>query len=177
MSEVSVQPLTAAERGALASHPTTYREDVFVELLEWLEMGKTVATFCVEHELPRRTLYGWMKREPDLAARVVQARQLGCLSIEDEMLEIADGRDEMDSDDVQRRKLRLWMREKLLVWHDPSRYGAKQQIEQTITNNYRPLSNVERDIRIKQLLNVIRKPEVTVDVPDEETEEMNDDER
>jgi hypothetical protein len=110
-----------------------------------------------------------MKRDPNLAARVEQARQLGCIAIEDEMRDIADSRDKSDPDDVQHRKLQLWMREKLLVWHDRARYGAKQQINQKVEHTV-VLSDTERQIRIKQLLDKAagKRPQLAVEVHEDE---------
>ncbi len=167
--------LAQAEHGALASRDSRSRfsEELFNDLLLHLEDGRTLSTFCVERKLGRRTVYDWMKRDPNLAARVEQARRLGCLAIEDEMREIADSRDKSDPDDVQHRKLQLWMREKLLVWHDRARYGAKQQIEQRIEHTTRALSDIERAVRVKQLLEkagfeIVDKPQVVVEVHEDE---------
>ena len=82
------------------------------------------------------------------------------------MRDIADSRDKSDPDDVQHRKLQLWMREKLLVWQNRARYGAKQQIEQRIEHTTRALSDTERAIRIKQLLDKAagKKPQLEVEV-------------
>jgi hypothetical protein len=83
--------VTPAEHSALASRDSRSRfsEELFNDLLRWLEEGKTLSKFCVKHQIGRRTVYDWMKRDPNLAARVTQARQLGCLAIEDEMRDIA----------------------------------------------------------------------------------------
>jgi Bacteriophage Sf6, terminase small subunit-like len=157
------------ENGALARHATRFSEELFNELLLWLEEGKTLSRFCVERKLGRRTIYDWMKRDPNLAARVTQARQLGCFAIEDEMRDIADSRDKSDPDDVQHRKLQLWMREKLLVWHDRARYGAKQQIDQRIEQRV-VLTDIEREVRIKELLDKAagNKPRIEVAVHEED---------
>ena len=163
--------LAQAEHGAIASRDSRSRfsEEQFNDLLLHLEEGKTLSTFCVERQLGRRTVYDWMKRDPNLAARVEQARRLGCLAIEDEMRDIADSRDKSDPDDVQHRRLQLWMREKLLVWHDRARYGAKQQIENRVTHRVE-LSDVEREVRIKQLLDKAagKKPQLDVEVHEDE---------
>ena len=168
-----------AEHSALASRDSRSRfsEELFNDLLLHLEEGKTLSTFCVERQLGRRTVYDWMKRDPDLAARVEQARRLGCLAIEDEMRDIADSRDKSDPDDVQHRKLQLWMREKLLVWHDRARYGAKQQLDQKVEHTHKvEMTELERATRVRQILEkagmkvveIVDKPQVGVEVHEDE---------
>jgi len=166
--------VTPAERAEIGDRVTRFSEQIFGDLLRWLEEGKTLSKFCVKHQIGRRTVYDWMKRDPNLAARVTQARQLGCIAIEDEMRDIADSRDKSDPDDVQHRKLQLWMREKLLVWHDRARYGAKQQIDQKVEHTHKvEMTELERATRVKQLLEkagveIVDKPQLAVEVHEAE---------
>ncbi len=129
------------------------------ELVEWLCEGKTLRAFARHAGISWVTVYNWMNDDPDLSERVARARLIGEEAIVGEMQEIAD---EGDEDDVQHRKLKLWMREKRLVWSNPQRYGQKQQIQQTVEHK-NTLSDTERAVRIKQLL-AKAGPQVTAEI-------------
>lgn len=146
----------------------TITDEVMAELFEWTAEGKTIRGFCAAKKHSRTQVQERLK-EPGFAEPIARARELGEQVIIDEMIEIADEGDELD---VQRRKLKLWMREKQLVWNNPSKYGQKTQVEKTITHRIE-LTDVERDIRIDQLLAIAKRPEITV-VPTEEEEETSD---
>ena len=157
----------AATLAALASHATRLSEELFDDLLLWLEEGKTLSTFCVERKLARRTVYGWMKRDPNLAAWVAQARRIGEAAIEDEILAIADTPSD-HPDDVQHRKLMIYAREKRLVWSNPDRYSQRKQIDQRIEQRV-VLTDIEREVRIKELLDKATvKPQIAVEVHEDE---------
>ena len=144
--------------------PSSFSVELFEELLLWVGSGRTVSAFCVEHLVARRTVYNWL-RDPEAKAQLARARDLGCEAIEDEMLRIAD---EGGEDDVQHRKLRLWMREKLLTWHNPARYGQKREVKHSGAVEHRvELSDQERQIRIQKILAGARKaPQLDVEISD-----------
>jgi hypothetical protein len=66
------------------------------------------------------------------------------------------------------------MREKLLVWHDRARYGAKQQIDQKVEHTHKvEMTELERATRVKQLLEkagveIVDKPQLAVEVHEAE---------
>lgn len=133
-------------------------------LCEHLAAGQTQRDFCRDNGLAFQTVYNWMEGDKDLASRVARARLVGEQMIEDEMLEIADSGDE---DNVQHRKLRIHTRAQRLVWSNRNKYGTKTQVEQSITHRIE-LSDTEREIRIQQLLDKAKKPEITVEFNEEE---------
>ena len=163
-SRVAAYKQQQTEYGALGGRPTKFTPDLFCSLLRALEAGGTLSAWCRERGVSRRAVQNWARRDAELAAQIEQARSLGCEAIIEEMRFIADTPTSHEQD-VQHRKLQLWMREKLLTWHDPKRYGQKQQVQQTVKHEV-VLSDTERAIRIKQLLDKAagKKPQLEIEV-------------
>lgn len=107
-----------------------------------LATGEPMAVICRDLKVPVRTVNDWRAQDPDIAAQFDEARDLGFDAIAHECLEIADdgrrdyavgedGRETVDHDHIQRSKLRIETRLKLLARWDPKRYGEKQQLDHT----------------------------------------------
>jgi hypothetical protein len=110
-------------------------------IVEWISEGKTLRAFCRQPETPsHRTVYNWRAKDKAFAARFAQARDLGFDQIAEECLEIADDasndymevqtnsggtRMKFDAEHVNRSRLRIETRLKLLAKWDPRRYGDK----------------------------------------------------
>ena len=65
------------------------------------------------------------------------------------------------------RRLLLHYLEKRLVWSNPAVFGQKQQIQQTVKHQVE-LSETERAIRIKELLDRAASRQLDVEVHDDE---------
>lgn len=93
---------------------------------------------------PWRNIYFWMSRDSDLSAHIARAREVGYDNIAEECLDIADnssndfmdrevktaqGKIEVtrvaDAEHIQRSKLRIETRLKLLAKWKPEKYGDK----------------------------------------------------
>lgn len=111
-------------------------EDIVARIAE----GVTVAELCRKHGIARQTFYNWIAEDEELAGRIAHARVLGFDAIAEEALEIAeDGTNDwierqkedgsidevLNHEHVQRSKLRIETRLKLLAKWDPKRYGDK----------------------------------------------------
>jgi hypothetical protein len=84
-------------------------------------------------------MYSWMAADPDLSAHIARARDLGYEAIAEETLSIADDASNdymdrqvgdrtvrvLDGEHVQRSKLRIETRLKLLAKWNPKKYGDK----------------------------------------------------
>jgi len=122
-----------------------YDADVLAEeILADLAKGITLADICRRPHMPdRTTVYNWLNANEDFSLRFARAREVGFDVIAEECLQIADdksqdtkivGEDErevLNTEFVQRSKVRIETRLKLLAKWDPKRYGDKQQIEHT----------------------------------------------
>lgn len=130
---------------------STYTDEVAADICERLANGEPLATMCRDNDhLPAwRTVYDWMDARPDFAAAIARAREIGFDVIAAGCLDIAeDGShdykhkkrsngeeyEEFDAEHVQRSKLRIETRLKLLAKWDPKRYGDKITNELTGPN-------------------------------------------
>ncbi|WP_439684854.1 Bbp26 [Cupriavidus oxalaticus] len=112
--------------------------------------GTPLREICRQEGMPSwRTVYDWIKADPEFAEEMEAARVLGYHAIAEDTLDIADDasndwmvRHDKDGDErwvlngehVQRSKLRIETRLKLLAkWH-PSVYGEKITQELTGKN-------------------------------------------
>ena len=99
-------------------------------------LRELTATNGPEHVPGATQFYAWVNADPRLSERVARAREEGYDAIAEETLDIADdgsndytkdkdGHDVLDSEHIQRSKLRIETRLKLLAKWDPKRYGDK----------------------------------------------------
>lgn len=123
--------------------PSKYTPELVEEITERLSKGEPLAQICREEGMPSvTTMWQWEKDIEGVSERVARARKVGhdaiaidCLNIADDngrdMRVLASGVEVLDSDHVQRAKLRIDTRLKLLACWDPKRYGNKLDM----TNN------------------------------------------
>ena len=121
--------------------PSTFKQELADEIVERLSKGEPLAAICRDDHMPgARTVYDWMDAKPELSAAIARAREVGFDALAAECLDIAedgsndyvtkerpDGStyDAFDSEHVQRSKLRIETRLKLLAKWDPKRYGER----------------------------------------------------
>jgi len=116
---------------------TTYNEQDAEEIIERLSNGEPLRQICRDDNMPAwRTVYAWMEANKDFSARIARAREIGedaigqeCLSIADDgrgdtYLD-ADGNERVDTEHIQRSKLRIETRLKLLAKWNPKKWGEK----------------------------------------------------
>jgi len=122
---------------------STYDPTVARIMCEQLSEGIPLRQICRNNDgFPAwRTVYDWMSKDPDLATAIAHARDVGYDAMAEECLDIADnaGNDWMErlndegvpvgyqvnGDHIQRSKLRIETRLKLLAKFNPKRYGDK----------------------------------------------------
>src|SRR5690606_9448739 len=89
------------------------------------------------------TVWRWAKADPEVSQAIAHARTLGFDAIAEETLAIADDKD----GDVQRDRLRVETRLKLLAKWDPKRYGELLKQELSGPNGGPvPIQAIERRI-------------------------------
>jgi hypothetical protein len=128
-----------------------YSEEVAQKICARIAEGEPLRAICREPGMPGKTqVYTWMDKDhadynADFAGRFVRAREQGFDALAEETLEIADddSRDwepikdqegnitgvRVDGEHVQRSKVRIETRLKLLAKWDPKRYGEKVQLD------------------------------------------------
>jgi len=113
------------------------------EILHAIADGVNLREFCRRPGRPNwRTVYDWMEKDADFAARIARAREVGCDAIAHDALHIADTqlageivKDGPDGTTVTRedmlghRRLQVDARIKLLSKWMPKKYGDKVGVE------------------------------------------------
>jgi len=128
--------------------PSKYSPELIDEICERLCNGEPLAQICRDEHMPQVvTVNSWRRANGPLPvevsrevnSKVARARRIGfdhiatdCLHIADDngkdMRILPDGREVVDADVVQRAKLRIETRLKLLACWDPTRYGNKMDL-------------------------------------------------
>ncbi len=126
--------------------PSKYTPELAAEICERLGTGEPLAQICRDEHMPHdNTVRAWMEADDPFAVAIADARARGYDAIAQECLEIADdGRNDYieklaeegdekalayDAEHVQRSKLRVETRLKLLAKWDPKRYGDKSAVD------------------------------------------------
>lgn len=119
---------------------SSYTKAVADKICERLSIGEPLAVICRDIGVGYRTVYDWMDANKEFAANIARARDSGYDHIADDCMAIADcgindkriddnGNEVIDNEAIQRSKLRVETRLKLLAKWSPKKYGDKQQIE------------------------------------------------
>lgn len=123
-----------------------YTDDLATEICNRIAEGEPLRQICRESHMPGWvTVYNWINTRPDFAERFARARDLGADAIAESCLEIADDATndwmlktdregnaagwQLNNEHVQRSKLRIETRLKLLAKWNPKKYGESQKIE------------------------------------------------
>lgn len=128
------------------SRPSVYSAAVFAEICERLSRGEPMAAICRDEGMPHpSTVWRWAEADAFVSQSIARAREDGFDAIALQALEIADDSrndfidklaDEGDAkaeevrangEVIQRSRLRVETRLKLLAKWDPKRYGDKVQ--------------------------------------------------
>ena len=112
----------------MAKRQSKRTPEVEERIIEGLTDGVPFRVLCRQDDIPSwRTVYDWINADPSFASRVAYARDLGFEAIAEDILDIADDTPAI-SDHVQRSKMRIDTRLKLLACWSPKRYGNKQDV-------------------------------------------------
>lgn len=114
-------------------------------IIAGLTAGRPLTELCREQEIGVRTVYDWRDADDAFAARFARAREAGFDALAEECIAIAEdgsndwmertGKDgeslgwQLNGEHVQRSKLRIETRLKLLAKWDPKRYGEKLDVD------------------------------------------------
>lgn len=126
--------------------PTTYDFAVVEAVCERLASGEPLEAICRDIGLPVRTFNEWCQHHEEAGKLKADAREAGYDAIAAECMEIADdarndwmakqgGGEEglqINTEHIQRSKLRIETRLKLLAKWDPKRYGDRQVIDHNV---------------------------------------------
>ena len=132
--------------------PSSYTPELVEAIAERLSNGEPLAVICRDEGMPGlRTVYDWMEGKADVSARIARAREAGedmiaagCLEIADDArndyMERLNSDGESDgyaynAEHVQRSKLRIDTRLKLLSKWNPKKYGERLAVDHGVQDN------------------------------------------
>lgn len=120
---------------------TTYTKEIADSICEQLSVGVPLREICRQEGYPAwRTVYDWLAKDDEFATRFAHARDVGHEALAQECLDIADNAEndwmlrenkdgfeswQLNGEHVQRSKLRIETRLKLLAKWNPKKYGDK----------------------------------------------------
>jgi hypothetical protein len=118
------------------------RDRICLDVVSRLETGEPLTHICKTDGYPDpATIWRWTEADQALMQDIARARLIGFDAIAEDCLNIADdnGADKrmtangevVDGDHIQRSKLRIETRLKLLAKWDPKRYGDRMHNEHT----------------------------------------------
>ena len=128
-----------------------------------IAQGEPLAQICRDEGIPSATtIRNWQDADPEFSCAIARAREVGFDVLAESCLEIADdGRNdymekanqsgalEFNAEHVQRSKLRIDTRIKLLAKWDPKRYGERQTVD---FNDVTPKTPEQVEKRIAELM-------------------------
>ena len=153
--------------------PSTYDPDIAQQMCEQLSEAVPLREICRQEGFPAwRTVYDWMKKDPDLSAAIAYARDVGYDKMAEECLDIADNANndwmerldkdgvaigwQLNGDHVQRSKLRIETRLKLLAKFNPKKYGERvthagdDQNPVVVENNHNVFGELLKAIKMER---------------------------
>jgi hypothetical protein len=146
----------------MAKRQSKRTPEVEERIIEGLTDGVPLRVLCRQDDMPSwRTVYDWINADPSLASRVAYARDLGFEALAEDILDIADDTPAI-SEHVQRSKMRIDTRLKLLACWSPKRYGNKQTVDVGNKENetLKIQSNAENAALTLHLAEVLRDTDV-----------------
>ena len=120
--------------------PSLYTPELIEEVFQRIANGEPLRQICRDEHMPHwNTVYDWLERDQSLSVRFARARERGEEAIAAECLDIADsakndwmeahGQDDagykLNGEHIQRSKLRIETRLKLLAKWNPKKWGEK----------------------------------------------------
>lgn len=140
MSTKASIPKKAVQKSATAKKqkvPLSLRKPgLMAEICERIANGEPLRQICRDEHMPNwSTVYDWMDADEEFSQRFARAREKGEEAIAAECLDIADDTSQdmidtaygprLNTEHVQRSKLRIETRLKLLAKWNPKKWGEK----------------------------------------------------
>lgn len=135
----------------MPSNKTTCTQDIADNILNGIAKGDSLSKVCKDLDLIYNTVYSWMRTYKDTFFKGSPcAYEAGYDKIADDCFEIADeshnditvddkGRETVDHEVIQRSKLRIDTRLRLLGKWAPKRYGDRTQIDHGAQSSFKDM--------------------------------------
>ena len=141
------------------------------KLFKRLAQGESLMSICRDKSMPSRTVvYNWLKENKNGFTRdYAHARSVGLDVLADEIIEISDSEvfrtdsGNVDSADVQRKRLQVDARKWILAKLAPTKYGERSSLELTgKSGGPVEFSETERAAKVKALIASANKRKLRV---------------
>ena len=121
--------------------PSDYDPAICDQICEYIIDGRSLRSITIMDSMPSiATVFKWMRENPAFLKQYEQARAEQVDTFADEMMDIADdgsndyyenadGKQCVDSEAIQRSKLRVDTRKWIAERMKPKKYGAKSEVE------------------------------------------------
>ncbi len=163
--------LAETKRGR--GRPSRYTPEIAAELLQRQSEGESLSQICSDKHMPGfATVFAWEMEKPEFSELSQRARMIGTHYLAGDCLRIAS-----QEEDVQRARLMIDTRIRLIGKWNRKDYGEKQTIEheglpdQRSTIDVRNLTIEQRD-QLRELLLLAQQPRLEGPVTDAEYEEV-----
>ena len=135
-------------------------DDVITTICAGLSEGTPQAAILRANPgLPdKTTIRMWAKNNPELEARLKEARADGYDMIAYHLRAVARGKHEDSTGDVQRDKLIVWTDLQLLAKWDPGRYGERVQVDGTMKHEAADLETMQMQLVTQVTMNPTLRP-------------------
>lgn len=122
---------------AIKGRPTLLNKAVCDAFCERVASGESVRSICRDPEFPEmKTIFRWLSKNQDFRQQYDTAKEMGMAAMAEELLQIADdgsndtyvdddGKPRVDTDVIQRSRLRVDTRKWLMSKLAPKKYGDK----------------------------------------------------
>lgn len=155
--------------------PTTYTQELADKICEGITLGYSVRTVCKPDEMPAiSTFYRWLREHDEFQKQYARATEERTEAMAEDILDIADDGtndwttktnkdgseyDVVNSDVIQRSRLRVDTRKWLMAKMKPKKYGDKIDVTSggdKINDNVH-LTDEELNAKISRLINAPAK--------------------
>lgn len=115
----------------MTGRPSTYSEDVAARICAEMAEGKSIRAICKADDMPAvSTVFLWLAKHKTFSEQYLRAQQDRTVAWAEEIVDIADEKDE----DVQRSRLKVDTRKWLMSKLAPKKYGDRLVAEHTGPN-------------------------------------------
>lgn len=127
-----------------AGRPTKYSQELSDRICEELAIGKSLRTVCEGEDMPSlKTIFNWFRTYPEFLQQYARAKEESADAMAEEVLDIADDGENdwiereradgstftaLNSEAIQRSRLRVDTRKWLMSKMKPKKYGDKMDV-------------------------------------------------
>lgn len=124
--------------------PSEYTQEIADKICEELAIGNSLRTVCKAEDMPAiRTIFNWFRAYPEFLLQYEKAKQESTDAMAEELLDIADDgtndyvererpdgsvHEVLDTEHIQRSRLRVDTRKWLMAKMKPKKYGEKMDV-------------------------------------------------